>query len=277
MRWTKVDLRRLPRNVILETVPALNCTVLVYCSVSRDSIHPSLRPASCGHDFDYRSIASRSTVALDGRRLPHPSRRKSGSPSVRVATGLRLRRPLAEGGRLSTGHISFVLSTRRQLPRSMPGQRPGTVSDGDRRTAAPVGAPTAVDILASFPPVRGLVFGSTACGGSREVGVLLAQAASSSAQRQWRSLGARSMLRFVRVIRVPACARVSRVSRVCPGSPRCPTRSNAFLSLVWYPRHRSNAQRTRSTRPRKASCSAAPLTHDINLYFKHSGQLNCMV
>ena len=32
-------------------------------------------------------------------------------------------------------------------------------------TAAPVGAPTAVDILASFPPVRGLVFGSTACGG----------------------------------------------------------------------------------------------------------------
>ena len=55
---------------------------------------------------------------------------------------------------------------------------------------APVGAPTAVDILASFPPVRGLVFGS-ACGGSREVGVLLAQAASSSAQRQWRSLGAR--------------------------------------------------------------------------------------
>ena len=54
--------------------------------------------------------------------------------------------------------------------------------------------PTAVDILASFPPVRGLVFGSTACGGSREVGILLAQAASSSAQRQWRSLGARSML-----------------------------------------------------------------------------------
>ena len=36
-------------------------------------------------------------------------------------------------------------------------------------TAVPVGAPTAVDILASFPPVRGLVFGSTACGGSREV------------------------------------------------------------------------------------------------------------
>ena len=38
-----------------------------------------------------------------------------------------------------------------------------------------------------------LVFGSTACGGSREVGILLAQAASSSAQRQWDS-GARSAL-----------------------------------------------------------------------------------
>ena len=29
------------------------------------------------------------------------------------------------------------------------------------------------------------------------------------------------VVRFVRVIRVPACALVSRVSRVCPGSPRC--------------------------------------------------------
>ena len=28
------------------------------------------------------------------------------------------------------------------------------------------------------------------------------------------------VVRFVRVIRAPACARVSRVSRVCPGSPR---------------------------------------------------------
>ena len=27
------------------------------------------------------------------------------------------------------------------------------------------------------------------------------------------------VVRFVRVIRVPACARVSRLSRVCPGSP----------------------------------------------------------
>ena len=29
------------------------------------------------------------------------------------------------------------------------------------------------------------------------------------------------VVRFVRVIRVPACARVSRVSRVCPAPPRC--------------------------------------------------------
>ena len=28
------------------------------------------------------------------------------------------------------------------------------------------------------------------------------------------------VVRFVRVIRAPACARVSRVSRVCPGSPQ---------------------------------------------------------
>ena len=36
-------------------------------------------------------------------------------------------------------------------------------------------------------------------------------------------------MRFVRVIRVPACARVSRVSRVCPGSPRC-----LFTGTVLY-------------------------------------------
>ena len=37
-------------------------------------------------------------------------------------------------------------------------------------------------------------------------------------------------MRFVRVIRLPACARVSRVSRVsrvCPGSPRCLFTGNA--------------------------------------------------
>jgi hypothetical protein len=91
---------------------------------------------------------------------------------------------------MSTGHLSFMRSMWQQLPRSKPGQQPGTVGQGPSQS----GHRRAVDILASFPPVRGLVFGSTACGGSMEVGVLLVQAASSSAQRQWRSLGARSML-----------------------------------------------------------------------------------
>ena len=57
----------------------------------------------------------------------------------------------------------------------------------------PQGRPTAVQILASFPPVCGLVFGCTAAGGSREVGTLIGHAASSAAQRQWRMLGSRSM------------------------------------------------------------------------------------
>ena len=52
------------------------------------------------------------------------------------------------------------------------------------------GAP---QILESFPPVCGLVFGSTAAGGSSEVGTLIGQAASSAAQRQWRTLGTRSL------------------------------------------------------------------------------------
>ena len=47
------------------------------------------------------------------------------------------------------------------------------------------------------------------------------------------------------------------MANFCVSSPPAtknstPTRSNAFLSLVlvWYPRHRSNAQRTHSARPR---------------------------
>ena len=61
------------------------------------------------------------------------------------------------------------------------------------RQPVPEGRPTAVQILASFPPVSGLVFGSTAGGGSREVGTLIGQSASSAAQRHWRMLGTRSM------------------------------------------------------------------------------------
>ena len=48
-------------------------------------------------------------------------------------------------------------------------------------------------VVAGFPRVDGLVFGSTACGGSKAVGELLEAAASSAAQRSWRSMGARTM------------------------------------------------------------------------------------
>jgi len=48
-------------------------------------------------------------------------------------------------------------------------------------------------LLAAFPPVEGLVFGSTACGASRAVGALLDSIATSIAEREWRSLGARSL------------------------------------------------------------------------------------
>ena len=52
-------------------------------------------------------------------------------------------------------------------------------------------------------------------------------------------------VRFVRVIRVPACARVSRVSRVCPGSPRCllregqleTTHANAYRVGHYHTKH----------------------------------------
>ena len=67
---------------------------------------------------------------VDGRRMLYDVKRISFCPSrywptVEVASSL--------GGRLSTGHPSFVRSTRRQLPRSMPGQQPGT----DRRGPPP--------------------------------------------------------------------------------------------------------------------------------------------
>ena len=60
----------------------------------------------------------------------------------------------------------------------------------------PAGTPTAVGILAQFPPVRGLVFGCTACGGSREVGELIEQCAGSAAAREWRSIGARTQQEY---------------------------------------------------------------------------------
>jgi hypothetical protein len=62
-----------------------------------------------------------------------------------------------------------------------------------RNLPRPPGMPTAVEILAALPPVKALVFGSTACGGSKEVGTLLGQLATSAANRQWRSMGTRNV------------------------------------------------------------------------------------
>ena len=59
-----------------------------------------------------------------------------------------------------------------------------------RDIAMPEGSPTAASILRSYPPVRGLVFGSTAGGGSKDVGRLCDAIAAETAQRSWRQLGA---------------------------------------------------------------------------------------
>ena len=74
-----------------------------------------------------QTIASRSTL---GRRSSHAVRRKTDLllPNSLLAYGCS--GLLAVGGRLSTGHLSFVRSTRRQPPRSMPRQRPGTFGRG---------------------------------------------------------------------------------------------------------------------------------------------------
>ena len=70
---------------------------------------------------------------VDGRRMLYDVKRISFSPS-RYWPTVAVASTVAVGGRLSTGHLSFVLTesettrlnTRRQLPRSMPRQRPGT-------------------------------------------------------------------------------------------------------------------------------------------------------
>ena len=67
---------------------------------------------------------------VDGRRMLYDVKRISFCPSRYWPTVGRSQWPLAVGGRLSTGHLSFVRSMRQRLPRSMPGQRPGTVGRG---------------------------------------------------------------------------------------------------------------------------------------------------
>ena len=105
-------------------------------------------------------------------------------------TGKKTPGPLAVGGRLSTGHLSFLRSMRQRLPRSMPGQQTGT----DGRGPPPRSGhkrQSSSRYPCFVPSGSRLGFRQYSLRGSREVGVLLAQAASSSAQRQWRSLGAR--------------------------------------------------------------------------------------
>ena len=61
------------------------------------------------------------------------------------------------------------------------------------------------------------------------------------------------VVRFVRVIRLPACARVSRVSRVRPGSPRC-----------LFTRVRGEPGRTRDTHARDTRDTRAHGSHVTN-------------
>ena len=70
-------------------------------------------------------------------------------------------------------------------------QRPGTDGRGPPPQSEHRRQSISSD-LASFPPVRGLIFGSTACGGpGRSASSLLRLRRASSAQLQWRSLGTR--------------------------------------------------------------------------------------
>ena len=133
---------------------------------------------------------------VDGRRMLYDVKRISFCPSrywptVAVAS--------SRGGALEH-RASLVRSFVRSMRQRLGGCRArcpdsGLVqSDGDRRPSRSTDGSRYPRFVPSGSRLG--LLGSTACGVSREVGdgVLLAQAASSSAQRQWRSLGARSML-----------------------------------------------------------------------------------
>ena len=106
-------------------------------------------------------------------------------------------------GRLSTRHLSFVRSTRRQPPRSMPGHSGLVVpcSDGDRRLSRstdgsryPRLVPSGSRLGLRQHRLRGIQEGRRPpCSGCVVVYVVVSPLVAS-AQRQWRSLGARSML-----------------------------------------------------------------------------------
>ena len=114
-----------------------------------------------------------------------------------------------------------------------------------------------MQILESYPPVRGLVYGSTAGGGSRDVGTLISQSASSAAQRHWRTLGSRSvtdarawMVSLMRQqvgfaaaiaharLRLSRLELIGHTGRVAGRSSTAPT---AFLSQTMWERHSGGA------------------------------------
>ena len=78
------------------------------------------------------------------------------------------------------------------------------------------------------------------------------------------------VVRFVRVIRVPACARVSRVSRVCPGSPRClftgyvhttrtSSRTSATCCGAWHGDHLADEPHLAADHPHLAAARVSGL------------------
>ena len=121
--------------------------------VTRPGFFPQLQYRLGARSFDFDTPDLRMSTLYDVKRISFcPSRYW---PTVAVAS--------SRGGPLE--HRASLVRTEYEAAAAALDAR---TAAWYRRTgtAAPVGAPTAVDILASFPPVRGLVFGSTACGGS---------------------------------------------------------------------------------------------------------------
>ena len=109
----------------------------------------------------------------------------------------------------------------------------------------PPGVTTVEAILSSYDPVWGLVFGSTACGGSKQVGDLLLAAASSASERQWRMMGARTSTEaysfYVGLLRrqwgfaaarAHAQLRLARLERLGHAGRAATRQSNASLTSV---------------------------------------------
>ena len=142
--------------------------------VTRPGFFPQLEHCLGARSFDFDTPDLRITCVC---RLYSPRTRNWATP-FRMRGLLSLREEVVRGGSFRARCTDSGL----------------VQTDGDRRPSRSTDGSRYPCLVPSGSCGRGLVFGSTACGGSREVGVLLAHAASSSAQRQWRLLGARSML-----------------------------------------------------------------------------------